>query len=274
MIQEDKIVKSRKENIKMLAGFRLLDDDFMTVVFDRNIEATELVLNIILGRDDIKVLEVIAQREYKSPITGGRTIELDIYAQDSEGKIYNVEVQRADAGADVHRARFHSSMLDTKMLQANEKFKEIHDSYVIFITENDCMGQALPTYHIERTICETGARFNDGSHIIYVNGSYKNNDEPIGRLMHDFRCTDARDMFYEALKKPVKHFKETEGGRNQMCKVMEERINRERVEVLFETTKSLMENMGISAEQAMEAMNVSEEDREVLRNKFLVKVLN
>ena len=54
----------------MLAGFRLLDDDFMTVVFDRNIEATELVLNIILGRDDIKVLEVIAQREYKSPIIG------------------------------------------------------------------------------------------------------------------------------------------------------------------------------------------------------------
>ena len=49
MIQEDKIVKSRKENIKMLAGLRLLDDDFMTVVFERNIEATELVLNIILG---------------------------------------------------------------------------------------------------------------------------------------------------------------------------------------------------------------------------------
>lgn len=29
-----------EENLKMLAGFRLLDDDFMTMVFDRNIEAT------------------------------------------------------------------------------------------------------------------------------------------------------------------------------------------------------------------------------------------
>ena len=76
-----------EENLKMLAGFRLLDDDFMTVVFDRNTEATELVLNIILGRNDMKVLEVIAQREYKSPVTGGRTIELDIYARDAEGKI-------------------------------------------------------------------------------------------------------------------------------------------------------------------------------------------
>lgn len=165
--------KKMEENLKMLAGFRLLDDDFMTMVFDRNIEATELILNIILGRTDMNVLEVVAQREYKNPVTGGRTIELDIYAKDAESKIYNIEVQRADAGADVHRARFHSSMIDTRMLRAKQKFKEIHDSYVIFITENDIMGRGLPLYHIERTIQETGTLFNDGSHIIYVNGSYK-----------------------------------------------------------------------------------------------------
>lgn len=268
MAQDKRNNEVTEENLKMLAGFRLLDDDFMTVVFDRNIEATELVLNVILGRNDMKVLEVTAQREYKSPITGGRTIELDIYAQDAHGKIYNIEVQRADAGADVHRTRFHSSMLDTRMLQANQKFNEIHDSYVIFITENDFMGQGLPMYHIERTIQETGTLFNDGSHIIYVNGSYKNDNDPIGRLMHDFRCTSAIDMFYEALQKPVRHFKETEGGRSQMCKAMEERIDRERIEVLFEAIKSLMKNMKLSAEQAMEAMNVSAEDKAVLMKKF------
>ncbi len=257
-----------EENLKMLAGFRLLDDDFMTVVFDRNIEATELVLNVILERNDMKVLEVTAQREYKSPVTGGRTIELDIYAQDADGKVYNIEVQRADAGADVHRARFHSSMLDTRMLKARQKFREIYDSYVIFITENDCMACGLPLYHIERTIQETGTLFHDGSHIIYVNGSYKNDDDPVGRLMHDFRCTNATDMFYEALQKPVRHFKETEGGRSQMCKAMEERIDRERIEVLFESIKSLMQNMKLSAEQAMTALNISAEDKAVLMKKF------
>lgn len=54
------------------------------------------------------------------------------------------------------------------------------------------------------------------------------------------------------------------GGQRQMCKAMEERIDRERIEVLFEAVKSLMKNMDISAEQAMEAMNVSAEDKEVL----------
>lgn len=111
------IVKLKyKEDLKMLAGFTLLDDDFMTIVFDRNIEATEFVLNIILGRNDLKVIEVVAQREYKNPVMGGRSIKLDIYAEDFAGKVYDIEVQNDDAGADIHRARFHSSMLDTKML--------------------------------------------------------------------------------------------------------------------------------------------------------------
>lgn len=244
----------------------------MTVVFDRNIEATELILRIILQRTDLKVLEVTAQREYKSPITDGRSIELDIYAEDKEGKIYDIEVQRADSGADVHRARFHSSMLDTKMLKAKQKFKEIHDSYVIFITENDYMKKGLPLYHVERVVQETQKLFGDGSHIIYVNGSYKNDDDPIGKLMHDFRCTRSVDMFYNELKDTVKHFKETEGGRGQVCKAMEERIKRERseerIEVLLGTVKSLMENMQLSAQQVMAAMNISEEDKQKLIKKL------
>ena len=38
----------------------------------------------------------------------------------------------------------------------------------------------------------------DGSHIIYVNGKYRGNDE-IGKLMYDFSCTNPDDMNYEAL---------------------------------------------------------------------------
>lgn len=261
-------VKRLEENLKMLANFRLLDDDFMTIVFDRNIQATELLLKIILQRTDLKVLKVTAQREYKSPITDGRSIELDIYAEDKEGKIYDIEVQRADAGAEVRRARFHSSMLDTKMLKSSQKFKEIHDSYVIFITENDYMKEGLPLYHVERVIQETQTPFKDGSHIIYVNGSYKNDDDPIGKLMHDFRCTSSADMFYNELKDTVKHFKETEGGRSQMCKAMEERIERERIETLFQLVKSLMKNTQWSVNRAMKALDVSEEDKERLLKRF------
>lgn len=135
--------------------------------------------------------------------------------------MYDIEVQNEDSGADVHRARFHSSMLDTKMLKEKQSFKEIHDPYVIFITKNDYMKMGLPIYHVERVIRETGTIFGDGPHIIYVNGEHKD-DDPLGRLMHDFRCTTADDMFYQELAGAVRHFKETEGGRRQVCNAMEE----------------------------------------------------
>lgn len=212
----------REEELEAIEKLCLLDDDLMTLVFDRNNEATELLLNIILQRNDLKVLEVVAQREYKNPMTGGRSITIDIYAADEEGKVYDIEVQRAPAGADAHRARFHSSMIDAKMLKAKQDFKEIHDSYVIFITASDVMGAGLPLYHINRVVEETGVYFGDGSHIIYVNGSYKDNEDPIGRLMHDFRCTSSVDMFYPVLANQVKYFKETEGGREIVCKVFED----------------------------------------------------
>ena len=212
----------RQETLKAIGKLNLLDDNLMTLVFDRNIEATELLLNVILQRNDLKVLEVVAQREYKNPMPGGRSITIDIYAKDGKDKVYDIEVQRASAGADVHRARFHSSMIDTKMLKAGQEFNEIHDSYVIFITANDVMGAGCSLYHIDRVIKETGAYFGDGSHIIYVNGSYKDDSDPVGKLMHDFRCLSSADMFYPILAKQLKYFKETEGGQNIMCQVFED----------------------------------------------------
>lgn len=53
----------------------------------------------------------------------GRSIILDVHAVDAQKREYDIEVQRADAGADVHCARFHSSMLDSKMLKARQEFK-------------------------------------------------------------------------------------------------------------------------------------------------------
>ena len=262
----------RQETLKAIKKLNLLDDNLMTLVFDRNIEATELLLNVILQRSDLKVLEVVAQREYKNPMPGGRSITIDIYAKDGKDKVYDIEVQRASAGADVHRARFHSSMIDTKMLKAGQEFNEIHDSYVIFITASDVMGAGCSLYHIDRMIKETGTYFGDGSHIIYVNGNYKDDSDPIGKLMHDFRCLSSVDMFYPALAKQVRYFKETEGGQNIMCQVFEELAEKRADEKVLnekaKLVKNLMETMKLTAEQAMEAMKISEADKELLATKF------
>ena len=127
-------------------------------------------------------------------------------------------------------------------------------------------------YHINRRIEESSEYFNDGSHIIYVNGAYKNDEDPVGRLMHDFRCTSAVDMFYDELAKSVRFFKETEGGQSRMSKAMEDRIRRAEEETRIETTvhliKEIMESMKMTAEQVMTMMNISDDDRTVMMKKI------
>lgn len=96
--------------------------------------------------------------------------------------------------------------------------------YVIFITENDVLGGDHPIYHIDRAIKETGALFGDESHIIYVNSQIKD-DTVLGRLMHDFSCTKAENMYYQILADRVCYFKEDAKGVAIMCKVMEDMRN-------------------------------------------------
>lgn len=54
-----------------------MDDDFMSKCFENNIECMELVLHIVLGRDDLKVEKVETQHFIKN--LQGRSIILDIY---------------------------------------------------------------------------------------------------------------------------------------------------------------------------------------------------
>jgi hypothetical protein len=254
---------------KIIDDMSLFDDDLMSLVFDANVEATELLLKIILKQDDIKVISVIGQRELENPIVNGRNIRLDIFAEDSTGRFIDVEVQRSDEGTHFRRARFHSSMLDVRMLKAGQKFKEMMDSYVIFITENDVIGSSRSLYHVERIIEETKEFFCDGSYIIYVNGSYEG-DDPIGRLIHDFKCKESKDMYYKEFSKGVRHFKETEGGRQVMCQAVEEYADQKakeaaklaKEEANIKTIKNLMKNMQLSLEEAMDAIGVQGEDRE------------
>ena len=214
------LLQQREKDLERLKKFRLMDDDFMSKVFDQNIEATQLVLNIILQRTDLKVISVQAQREFKTVL--GHSVRFDVFAEDTNGKPYDIEIQRSDVGATPQRARYNHSVLDTYLLQKSEKYSNMTEAYVIFITENDVLQKGLPLYHIERKILETDELFDDGSHIIFVNGQYRNNSNDIGKLMHDFRCTESKDMNYPVLAKKVNYFKNTKGGGNAMCKMMED----------------------------------------------------
>ena len=250
----EQIDPKHQEDLQRLRGFRLLDDDFLTKCFEGDTASIELVLRIVLEKPDLKVLDVRTQVFVENLLN--RSVRLDILATDSTGAKLNVEVQRSDKGAGRKRARYNSSMMDANLLKKGEDFDKLPEMWVIFITENDVMGKGLPLYPVERCFLGTGERFEDGSHILYVNGAYRS-DTPIGKLMHDFSCTDAADMYYGTLADRVRFFKESKEGIEIMCRAMEDMRNQTLKEGMINVAKKMLEDGTITLEKIAEFVGLS-----------------
>ena len=254
-----------KEKIK---HFTIMNDIFMRNVL-KEISCTEYILQVIMNRTDIKVIDQTLQKDYKN--LQGRSAILDCVAKDAENNFFNVEIQGENDGASPKRARYHCGLLDMNLLNPGDPFDRLPETYVIFITKNDVLGYNQPISHIQRRIKETEDIFQDGQHILYVN-SKKQDDTELGRLMHDLHCEEADEMYSNILATRVHQLKETEEGVNQMCQELEEIYNegeqfgflrgeqsgvqKGELKKARETTLALLE-MGMSAEQIAKAVNLS-----------------
>ncbi len=238
--------QQHQEDLQRLRGLRPIDDDFMRCLFKDNIPLAEFVLRIITDKTDLIITDCETQKDMKR-LAGARSICLDAYGTDLAGKKYDLEVQRQDKGADPHRARYHSSVMDIENLHSGQEFKELPDTYTIFILEKDFYGEGEAIYPIERINLATGKSFEDWEHILYVNGEYRGESD-IGKLMHDFNCTQADDMNFELMAERTRYLKENPKGVQEMCKVMEDMRN----ESLREVAKRMLADGMLTLEKIAE----------------------
>ena len=261
-------LESRYEKYKgIIKNFTLMSDIFMRNVFKKR-ECLEYVLQVIMEKQDLHVIDQIIQKDYKN--LQGRSAVMDCVAKDSTGKQFDVEIQQDNEEASPKRARYHSGLMDMNTLNHGQDFEELPESYVIFITRDDILGYGLPIYHIDRQIKELNEAFQDEAHIIYVN-SRKQNDTELGKLMHDLHCKKADEMHSPILAKRVYELKETQKGVELMCHEMEKiysegmesgekrGIEMGELKAKKETILSLAE-MGIPVDKIAKAVNLSEKD--------------
>ena len=230
-VAKEEIVKTeeletRYERYKgILKDLTIMSDVFMRNVFKKR-ECTEYVLQVIMDKKDLKVIDQVLQKDYKN--LQGRSAILDCVARDSEGKQLDVEIQQDNEGASPKRARYHSGLMDMNTLNPGQDFDELPESYVIFITRDDALGYGLPIYHV-------------------------------GRLMHDLHCKNAEDMHSKILADRVYELKETQKGVEVMCREMEqiysEGIESGEMQKAKETTIALAE-MGLPANKIAKAVKI------------------
>ena len=122
-------LESRYEKYKgIIKNFTLMSDIFMRNVFKKR-ECLEYVLQVIMEKQDLHVIDQIIQKDYKN--LQGRSAVMDCVARDSTGKQFDVEIQQDNEGASPKRARYHSGLMDMNTLNPGQDFEELPESYVL-----------------------------------------------------------------------------------------------------------------------------------------------
>ena len=206
-----------EEKKKKVSKLRPIDDVFFEVLAEDE-GVCEEILRTILKDPSLTVKDVIVQSSKRNLY--GRSVRLDALCVLGNGEKCNIEVQRSDSDNRLKRIRFNASVITTKDSQTAERFKDVGNLYVVFISENDFIGGGKTIYHVDSVLRETGKVVDDGLRRILVNAKVDDGSE-IAELMQCFLQCNVESKKFKRLTKRAKYLKE-EGGVDSMCAVMKE----------------------------------------------------
>jgi hypothetical protein len=215
---KDNMHLSRAEKIERIKQYRPIDDVFFEVLA-RDIPLDQEMLRLILNDDKLIVEDVIVQSDERNLY--GHSVRLDALCILGDGSRCNVEVQRSDNDNHLKRVRYNASMITVKDSDTGTDYALIPEVYVVYISEFDIFEKNRIVYHVESVIEETGGVVDDGLHRIFVNTNVHDGTD-IADYMRHFKETGFEDPKFPCFTKAVKALKETEGGQESMCKIMEE----------------------------------------------------
>ena len=107
-----------------------------------------------------------------------------------------------------------------------ERFEEVLDLYIVYITEHDFMKEGKTTYHIDKIARETGTVIHDGLEEIFVNTEVSDGTD-IAELMQCFQQKTVNHPKFPAMSEAVWNLKETEGGTESMCDIMQKYMEKD-----------------------------------------------
>ena len=117
--------------------------------------------------EDIRFLESekIVDVDYET-----KSVRLDLYVQGIENTVYNIEMQVRNTGELPQRSRQYQSIIDVDILGKGEDYRELPDSYVIFICRVDIFKRGLYRYTFMNTCQELpDLKLEDGTQIVFLN---------------------------------------------------------------------------------------------------------
>lgn len=109
------------------------------------------LLEIILGIDILRI-EYLENEKNFTYTPDSKGVRLDVYVNDDKGSVYDIEMQSIDTKELPKRSRYYQSMIDLSILEKGANYRELKESYVIFICMSDIFESGRYVYTF-RNLC-------------------------------------------------------------------------------------------------------------------------
>lgn len=196
-----------------------LEDDFLFAKVMSDKEVCRKVLEKILGVS-IREVSIPATQKTINNIYEGKGIRLDVYINDDEGTVYNVEMERGKQKKAIlpKRSRYYQGNIDLDIISAGEDYRKLKKSFVIFICTFDPFGERRHIYTFENR-CKESPSLSLGDETTKIFLNTKGNMHDVDAEMLEFLsyventtddfATQARSPLIREIHKKVTEVKQS-----------------------------------------------------------------
>ena len=195
--------------MKRLEEMNLVDDFLVNSLTSHKIygeESSRYILECILHRK-IGKLTVVPQRFWGGENTEDHGVRLDVYLDEEDGEIFDIEPDKNDGEDDIaslpRRVRFYHAKIDAGNLAAGEDYSKLRNVIVIFITTYDPFGRERMVYTIQNgCVEEPDMPYEDGAKtlFLYTKGTKGNPPEELRQLLRYMENSIVENAQSEGLK--------------------------------------------------------------------------
>ena len=167
--------------------------------------------------------------------------------QENSTKFAKCDTMEENVNDDVRRVRYNASSIVSRFSEKGQKFSEIPDVIVVYISEYDVFRLGRTIYHIDSVIRETNTTVDDGLSRVFVNTQYADTDNTdVGKLMKCFlqKVDSICDIIKDYANEYAKEYAEERAA-----------------EMLVNNIETLAKKIG-TVEEACDMLNITEQQYE------------
>ena len=240
-------------------------DDFMFCkVLVNNPDICKELVEMIVGR---KVKTIVNPDNQKTidMTSDGKGVRLDVYFEDQENVVYNIEMQTTNPGNLPKRSRYYQGVIDLNIIEKGADYSELKDNYIIFICTSDVIGKGRHLYSFDNVCSEDNSiHLNDGTHKVFLCAGAEADDvsDKAKRFLDYLAGKMSDDSFVKRIDEAVHQVREHEEWRAEYMTLMmrdRQKIAEGRAEERANSISKMLLN-GASREQVKEFLNATDEE--------------